>query len=66
MQINKKPRIDTKLQHPRIKVRTFNIQKYKQEHSTFKRNNKKIQHLKAKAKTFNLFQNKNKNLQSLK
>jgi hypothetical protein len=44
----------------------LNIQKYEQELSTFKRNNKNLLHSKAIVKTFNLSKNKNKNLQSPK
>jgi hypothetical protein len=51
MQINKKPRT-TNLQHPRVKVGTFNIQK--QKPSTSKNKNKNLQHLKIKTKTFNI------------
>jgi hypothetical protein len=39
MQINKKPRI-TNLQHPRVKIKTINIQKKKP--STFKSNEMKV------------------------
>jgi hypothetical protein len=51
MQINKRLRI-TNLQHPRVKVRTFNIQK--QKPSTFKSKSKNLQHLRTKLKTFNI------------
>jgi hypothetical protein len=49
-----------------VKVRTFNIQKYEQKPSTFKKNNKNRQHSKTRVKTFNLFKSKDKNLQPLK
>jgi hypothetical protein len=47
--------------HTKVKVKTFNIQNYEQEPSTFKRNNKNLQH--SKAKPFNLFKSKDKKLQ---
>jgi hypothetical protein len=51
MQMNKRPRI-TNLQHPRIKVKTFNIQK--QKPSTFKNKSKNLQHPRTKVITFNI------------
>jgi hypothetical protein len=60
MQINKRPRI-TNLQHLRIKVRTFNIQKQKpstsnskQEPSTSKNKSKNLQYPIIKTKTSNI------------
>jgi hypothetical protein len=47
MQINKRPRI-TNLQHLRVKVRTFNIQK--QKPSTLKSKSKNLQHPKTKVR----------------
>jgi hypothetical protein len=52
--------------HPKVKAITFNIKKYEQVSSTFKKNNKNFQHSKARTKSFNLSKNKNKNLQPLK
>jgi len=51
MQINKRP-IITNLHHPRIKVRTFDIQK--QKPSTSKNKSKNLQHLRTKVKSFNI------------
>jgi len=52
MQINKRPKIDTNLQHLRVKIRTFNIQK--QKPSTSKNKSKNLQYPKIRAKTFNI------------
>jgi hypothetical protein len=51
MQINKRPKIKN-LQHPRIKIRTFNIQK--QKPSTCKSKSKNLQHPRTKVGTFNI------------
>jgi len=51
MQINKRP-IITNLQHLRVKVIAFNIQK--QNPSTFKNKSKNLQHPRTKVKTFNI------------
>jgi hypothetical protein len=51
MQINKRPRI-TNFQHPKVKVKTFNIQK--QKPSTSKNKKKNLQHPKTKVRTFNM------------
>jgi hypothetical protein len=52
MQINKNPRIDTNLQHLKVKIRTCNIQI--QKLSTSKNKSKNLQHQKTKVKTFNI------------
>jgi hypothetical protein len=51
MQMNKRQRI-TNLQHPRIKVKIFNIQKEKP--LTSKNKSKNLQHPKTKVITFNI------------
>jgi hypothetical protein len=51
MQINRRPRI-TNLQHPRVKIRTFNIKE--QKLSTSKSKSENLQHPKIKVKTFNM------------
>jgi hypothetical protein len=52
MQINKRPKVDTNLQHPRVKIKTFNIEK--QKLSTSKSKSKNFQHLRVKEKTSNI------------
>jgi hypothetical protein len=51
MQINKRPKI-TNLQHPKVKVKTFNIQK--QKPLTSKSKSKNLQHPRIRAITFNI------------
>jgi hypothetical protein len=61
MQINKRPRV-TNLQHPRVKIRTFNIQKQKplasksknKKPSTSKNKSKNLEYPRIRARTFNI------------